>query len=424
MIDFKAAANVNKGNLGADPRKIKRLSSALQKCRQFGKAWEVGDQGTVFYPFTWWPDETHPAGGTFEMHMSAYFGHRVSDMKALGTTFLRSMSPIDEYGQVIGDGDLAYQFSRIAPLLVTAQKEKELADLNSKDWSVLGNAAYQSARQKIIDDYDTKSNINAKRPLIGRLEVYMLTEVVYVAMDPNSGSPIFDDQRKQKTGTYIQVLSNNRLDKLVSLANDVNMGIKAQNKDLVPEAGKVYFLEVLYNFTSSNNSKSEAGRCDPQGVAPSMTLVTRNPQHKAKLQDWLDRIPDDPNVIATHTYSMAPMGDAVLKSKLQTIMMERASDFQYMSNEDKDRLVKSAKLIDYLRVAPQQDPQLTERIETELGHKIGETPTSEAPTMASIVGKDGSPDFSQQKASVNAELYFGEDDILSSTDADNLLSQA
>ena len=109
-IDFNnanAIRNVNTGNLGGDPRQVLKLSSSLQKCKNFGKAWEVGDQGTVFYPFKWWPDESLPSGGTFEPHMSANFGHPVSDMKVLGTTFLRSLSRIDENGQVIGDGDLA-----------------------------------------------------------------------------------------------------------------------------------------------------------------------------------------------------------------------------------------------------------------------------------------------------------------------------
>ena len=53
-IDFNNAHsihNVNTGNLGGDPRQVLRLSNSLQKCKNFGKAWDVGDQGTVFYPF-------------------------------------------------------------------------------------------------------------------------------------------------------------------------------------------------------------------------------------------------------------------------------------------------------------------------------------------------------------------------------------
>ena len=327
-IDFSNAANirnVNTGNLGGDPRQVLRLSNSLQKCKNFGKAWDVGDQGTVFYPFKWWPDESLPAGGSFEPHMSAYFGHPVSDMKVLGTTFLRSLSRIDETGQVIGEGDLAYQFSKIAGLLVNAQKERELADLNKKDWTILGQTAYQTARAKVEEQYNAKENMNAKKALIGRLTVLKLTEVVYVAMDPNSGTPIFDDQRKQKTGTYIQTLSDNRLSKLRALANDVNCGIMAQNPGLEPVEGEVYFLEVLYNFTSAKNSKSEAGRVDPQGVAHSVTILSRNPGLKSKLAEWLQRVPKDPDGISAHTYNMAPMPDEVYEA-LEQQMREGDQD--------------------------------------------------------------------------------------------------
>lgn len=399
-IDFNnanAIRNVNTGNLGGDPRQVLKLSSSLQKCKNFGKAWEVGDQGTVFYPFKWWPDESLPSGGTFEPHMSAYFGHPVSDMKVLGTTFLRSLSRIDENGQVIGDGDLAYQFSKIAGLLVNAEKERDLAELNKKDWSVLGQTAYQTARTKVEEKYNTKENMNAKKALIGRLTVLKLTEVVYVAMDPNSGTPIFDDQRKQKTGTYVQTLSDNRLSKLRALANDINCGILAQNPGLTPVEGEVYFLEVLYNFTSAKNSKAEAGRVDPQGVAQSVTIVARNPQLKSKLDEWLQRVPKDPDGISAHTYNMAPMPDEVLKAKLQAVMLESTSALPFLTPEDKDRLVKNAQLLDYLRIAPNEDPDLNKRLTKALGHPIGEgAATAAAPTVESIMSGD-TPDFSQQK---------------------------
>lgn len=404
-IDFNEAAkikNVNTGNLGADPRKVLSLSNSLQKCKNFGKAWDVGDQATVFYPFKWWPDASLTSGGTFEMHMSAYFGHHVSDMKVLGTTFLRSLSHIDENGQVMGDGDLAYQFSRISGLLVNAQKEREIAEMNAKDWSVLGQTAYQNARKKIEDAYDTKENINAKKPLIGRLTVLKLTEVVYVAMDPNSGTPIFDDQRKQKTGTYIQTLSDNRLSKLRALANDVNTGILAQNPGLVPNENDVYFLEVLYNFTSSKNSKAEAGKADPQGVAQSVTITARKPEVKGKLTELLERVPKEPEGIAGHTYNMAPMADEVLKAKLQAVMFESTSALQFMAPEDKDRLVKNAKLLDYLRIAPKEDPELNERLTAELGHPIGEAPAASAPTLDSIMSGGDTPDYSKQRVNLGS----------------------
>ena len=212
-----------------------------------------------------------------------------------------------------------------------------------------------------------------------------------------SGTPIFDDQRKQKTGTYIQTLSDNRLSKLRALANDINCGILAQNPGLTPVEGEVYFLEVLYNFTSAKNSKAEAGRVDPQGVAQSVTIVARNPQLKSKLDEWLQRVPKDPDGISAHTYNMAPMPDEVLKAKLQAVMFESTSALPFLTPEDKDRLVKNAQLLDYLRIAPNEDPDLNKRLTKALGHPIGEgAATAAAPTVESIMSGD-TPDFSQQK---------------------------
>lgn len=397
-FDFNEATrvmNVNTGNLGGDPRAVAKLSSGLRKCQNFGKAWDVGDQATVFYPFRWWPAEDG-TGGSFEMHMSAYYGHQVSDMKALGTTFLRSMSIIDQYGQIVGDGDLAYQFSRVAPLLVSAQKESELAQLNKKDWSVLPQSSYNDARDKIIAKYDSKTNIQAIRPLIGRLTILKVTEVVYVAMDSASGTPVFEDPRKQRTGTYIQTLSDQRLDKLRALANDHSHGILAQNPGLVPESGELYFLEALYNFTSSNNTKSEAGRADPQGVSHQLTLTMKNEAYAPRLKELLNRVPPLPEQIAAHTYGMSPMPDDVLKAKLQAIMLGSTEHLTFLQEVEKDRLVKSAQLFDYLRIAPREDPALVERMEAALGHRIGESTRQDAPTIESIMTPEGVPDYTKQ----------------------------
>mgnify|MGYP001058115711 CR=1 FL=1 len=395
-LDFnqlRAARNMNQGNLGGDPMLVKRMSASLQKRRNFSKAWDVGDQATVFYPFKWWQDDTLSGGGTFLPHMAAYWGHPVSDLKKIGTTFLRSLSYIDEYGNVVGDGDLAYQFSRLAPLLVNAQKEHELHELERKDWSVVGQTAYQTARKAVEDKYDTKDNMKAIKPLIGRLKLLKLTEVVFILMDANKGLPIMDDQRQHKTGTYIQTLSDNRFDKLMALANDINTGILAQNPGLKPEPDKLYFLEVLYNFTSSKNSKMEAGRVDPQGVAYSVTILARNPSLKKKLDEWLNLIPEDPDGISAHTYNLSPMPDEALMKKLQTVMVDTAPVLHFLTPEDQDKLLKNAQVIDFLRVKP-VDPALTGRITEVLGHPIGEG--EEPVTLASIMTAEGAPDFKQQ----------------------------
>lgn len=400
-IDFNAnSVNINNDSFDLDPRNVMRVSNCMQKRKSFGKAWDIGDQGTVFVPFKWYKDPTMPVGGTFEPHIGACFGHEAANIKDFGTTFIPSLARIGTDGQVVGEGDLAFQFSKIAPLLVRAEKEHALADLNKKDWSILGTSAYQTARAEVEKQYNTKENMNAKKPALGRLRVRKMTEVVYIAMDPNSGTPIFDNDRNQKTGVYVQDLSDARLGKLRTLANDVNVGIIAQHPGLVPEENTLYFLEVVYNFTSAKNNRSEAGRADPQGVAQSITILARNPQLEGKLNELLKQVPASTTEIKGHAYGTQKVDENVLKQKLQTILFNSCEYFKDMMEEDKALLVKNAKILDYLRIAPNNDPDLNARLTEELGHPIGQAPAdTKAPTIENIL-KDNAPDFSLQQEDV------------------------
>ena len=415
-IDFNKAlndvkGNINVGNLGNDPWETQRIASGMTKLSMYSKAWEVGDQAIVFYPVRWRSNPNRPSG-EFALHVSAYLGHKVSDYKLMGTTFLRSLSPVDINGNVLGNGDLAYQFSRIAPLLVNAQKERELAELDSRDWSILGQSAYMDARKTIEEAYDTKVNINAKRPLLGRLGVVRMTEVVFVATD-GTGAPIFEDMRKRKTGRYIQELSNSRIEKLTSLANDPNYGVIAQNPDLELNEHDIYFLEVQYSYTSAKNSRSEAGRADPQGVSHDVTMRHRYPDKVGLLEPMQKEIPKTADGIASHTYSMSPMPDEVLIQKLQHVMSASAGALTYLSPIDKDKLVKNAELIDYLRVAPQGDPELNARLEEVLGHPVGRGATVAATPNSIPVDNNGIPDFKahaavQETASPTLDSLMGD----------------
>lgn len=404
-IDFTAGAttfkNVNNGVLGDNYDDVMRLSNSLNKIRNFGKAWDVGDSATVFYPFKWYPNEAEEKGGVFKPHIAAYYGHHVSDYDAFGTIFLRSTSIIDENGEVVGDGDLAYQASKIAPLFVQAKKEKEIKELNDKDMSELSKSAWQSAYDRIRDRYDPKKNKDAVRPFIDRLSILKIAEVVFVLMDPNKHTAIFNDDKDRKTGRYIQTMSDARLNKLKSLANDVHVGILAQNPNLVPEPGTIYFLEVSYNYTSSNGSKTEAGRNDPQGVGETATILFTTPENKENLLELQKRIPETASGILQHTYNMSPMPDAVLLTKMQSVVFESLTDLQFLQEADKERLVKSAKFFDTIRLSPKPDNELVEKMEKELGHKIGASTQSEdAPTLQSIIQDDGTPDFSMQSQAV------------------------
>lgn len=393
--------NLNKGNLGRDPRLVNMIHNANNKCDTWGKAWEVGDQATVFYPFLY--DATGDLLGKpgFYLNMGVFMGHKVSDMKLFNTSFIPDLTPIGENGRVDGPGTLIYQFSRIAPLLVTAEKEKKLADLSAKDWSVLGQTAYMQARKQVEDEYDTKNNMKAKRAVVGKLDQRIITEVVFITMDSTNSSPVFEGRTKTKR--YIQDLSYSRYTKLITLCNDPIYGILAQNPGLVPEEGKVYFLEVLYNFTSAQNNRMEAGRAEPQGVAQAVTLAARFPDSVAKIDELKQDFPKNGDEIALHAWGLDPVRDEQLLPILKRIMFDAAANLGSLSDDDKKRLIQHANVIDYLRVAP-EDKALTAEIEKQLGHAIGAQVSSEssedaAPTMSSIMSgteEDATPDFSKQ----------------------------
>ena len=111
---------------------------------------------------------------------------------------------------------------------------------------------------------------------------------------------------------------------------------------------------------------------------------------------------------------MAPMPDEVLKAKLQAVMFESAAAMRYMTPEDKDRLVRNAQLLDYLRIAPEEDPDLNARLTEALGHPVGAAPSAEAPTVDTIMSGD-SPDYRQQHVDLEKiQAHAGElnDDLL------------
>ena len=412
-VNFDASvANINVGDLGADPQFVQHLMNAQNKLSPFGKAWDVGSQSTVFYPYKLVPARDDPNKNIWVPCLSALYGHQVGDWKLFGRGFIVSRCALTANAEVIGEGDMAYQFSRLCPLLVEAQKEKELADCAAKDWSMLGQSAYQTARQEIENRYDRKNNMNAVKPLLSRLSIQMNTVVFCVAMNPATSSPIWDtaSDSKSKTGLFVQTLSSARRTKLDALANNPLMGINAQYPDKEFQVGDVAFLEVMYNFTSSRMARAEAGRADPQGVAHSLSLRQRFPDGVSKIESYLSQVPTKPDEIRAKLYKMEPMSDDELRLKFQQYTLNTATNWGFLSPEDQDRLINCANIIDYLRIQP-ADLELKKALEERLGHPIGRAPRGSAPTIDNLVGNDAEFDTGLQKDAVSAAVSEAEQNI-------------
>lgn len=413
-IDFYSAADATRNipaepvDFGSDYFGVKHMENARIKLQSLGKAWDVGSQLTVFYPFRLVPSREEEGKMVWVPCMSAVWGHKVNDAKLLKRSFLRSRCQMNGNGEVLGDGDLAYQFSRIASLLVHAQKEAELAACASRDWSALGQSAYQTARQAIEDKYDPKK-LKGIKPLLGRLTIQCTTCVYAVAMDPNTSTPIMEpgQESKTKTGMFSQILSQGRKDKLFSLANNALHGIYAQHPGKEFAMGDVAFLEVLYNFTSARMEKSEAGQADPQGVAQSVSIMYRVPDLAPKLEQRLNSVPVTSDDIRAKLYAMDPMRDEDLLKALQQYTFDTAPNWHLLPSEEKDRLLDAANLIDYLRIKPADEKMRVEFTE-RLGHPIGEAPAGSAPTIDGLVGSDENFDVTSQSEAVNTVIKQAE----------------
>lgn len=407
-IDFPQAANVNVGDLGDNPLMVKHLVGAQNKLQNFSKAWGVGTQATCFYPYRLIKDPENEGRTLWVPCMSALYGHVVGDFKAMGRGFVVSRSALSANAEVIGAGDLAYQFSKLAPLLVNAMKEKELADLAKKNWDMLGQAAYQQARAEVEKKYDRKNNMYAIKPLLGRLAIQMNTVVAFIATDPTTAAPMWETpaDSASKTGLFVQVLSGGRRDKLDALANSPVYGIAKQHPDKTYSEGDVEFLEVMYSFTSANMSKAEAGRCDPQGVSHDVSMFSRYPDQVAKLNQMLERVPTKAADIRAKLYKMEPMTDEELRVKFQQYTIKTLDCWGCLTDEDKGRLVGCANVIDHMRIRP-TDADLCSKLEEALGHPVGQG-SAGAPTIDELAANPEDFDVNKQAAAVDAAVHAAE----------------
>lgn len=420
-IDFKMGANAVQSisatdDLGDDFAMVQHMENSRVKLKRFSQCWDVGSQLAAFYPFRLVQSADDPDKKLWVPCMSAVWGHPVpytksndSPSKLLHRSFLRSRCTLTRDGEVVGAGDLAYQFSRIAPLLVKAMKEKELSECAGKNWASLGQSAYIQARQQIEDKYDPKK-MNSIKPFLGRLVIQCNTVCYAVALSNDTAAPIMEtsDTDKTKTGMFTQTLSQARKDKLMQLANSPLYGINVQHPDKTYKVDDVEFLEVMYNFISVRMDKGEAGRADPQGIAASTSIAMRFPDIANKLAEALKRVPTSRDDIRAKLYAMEPMEDSALLKALQQYTMNTADAWHCLAEEDKNRLLDNANIIDFLRVAP-SDPDMNAAFASRLGHNIGAgTGDNAAPTIEGLVGSDAKFDVATQSEAVNKAVDAAE----------------
>lgn len=339
------------------------------KRKDFGKAWQVGDKLSVFFPIVWsthyedgepvMVEERDKYGqvvvdengdpvlvedGRWDIIVYELWGHKVNDMKALGlgTSFLPSLTEVwggrpvkfirDENGEVVYDeegqptfdsieGDVSYQFSRIAPLFVRGMMQQELDKTYKTNYN--NEEFRRMALDQIRDKYDTKKNMEAPKPIIGRLDLNTVTEVVAVTVDSN------DQYKVDKAGAYIYRLTNDKIDELQSLLDDLKYKPRDHEQNW-------FEVQITYNGDSNDNKgRAQAGRkAHPVGLTSEYLMEARDPNAFKALKDkWLDRLPKTSSTISAHCYLSRKTAENKILSALSYYMAQNSEYLDKVSSE-------------------------------------------------------------------------------------------
>ena len=334
-------------------RGASQVASKARKLSNFGKCWEVGDKGIVFYPIFW--DEEN---GRAELLVSAAWGYRVNSMDALGlkATFIPSNADINDDGVPV-EPDITAQFSKLAPAFVAGEKAAAEAKLYAKDWPT--TQAQRTALESLEKMYDTKNNPDAKRPVISKLCYLITTECIYVPLKDEK--PDWDNAR-----LVAQSLSTTKLNKLCTILDEPMYGI---NKDSP-------YLEVQYNFTAADGKKSTAGKNDPIGLAEGQTLESRFPDDIGKLKEFTAQLPTDSETIKNHNYSFMHIPEATLRSTFQAYCITYSDNLDAVPEDFKESVVKQAAFIDEIALTKSlKNAELIQAVQEKLAELAANAPT-------------------------------------------------
>lgn len=332
-------------------RGAQKTRDESKKLSMYSKQWLPGDRLRVRYPIYW-------EDGKPEIAVGAVWGHNVSDIKGLGlkTAFIPSTCTFDENAQPIGTPDVTYQFSRIARIFVNGAKAIEEANIMKKNWP--SEAARKEALSDLEKKYDAKNNMNAVKPIIGKVQYYISTEVVSIKM-PN-GVP---------DANTITLSS-------APLSSKVIMQLYAimSNDTYAPAPGEE-FLEVEWTYPTDADKGKSGQAASVQGLAPDYRLQAQFPDVYKTVASMCTQVSRDAETIKRRaTRAVDP---AKVLQKLTQYSFLHSDELDAAQEEDVEVLIKNVDLIKEL--------DLTRALENqELIAKI-EAAISEAETMVTSV---------------------------------------
>lgn len=290
-----------------------------KKLNMYSKQWLPGDVLRVFYPIFW-------EDGKPEIAVGAVWGHNVSDIKALGlhTAFIPSTTDFDENAQPIGQPDVTYQFSQIARVFVNGAKAMEEAVIQNKPWP--NESTRKEALKSLEEKYDAKNNKNAVKPIIGRVQYYISTEVLSVKLV--NDQPV-DDSMVLTSAP----LSNQTITRLYAIMNDPKYA---------PMPGDE-FLEVEWKYPMNTDKGESARAAAPAGLTAEYRLAHAYPTSYSKLSSMFDTVARDSNTISKRATRM--IDPAKVRAALTQYAFINSECLDAVGEEDIETLCHHADLI-------------------------------------------------------------------------------
>ena len=303
-----------------------------KKLSMYSKQWSPGDVLHVYYPIFW--QDGHP-----EIAVGAVWGHNVSDIKALGlkTAFIPSTNEFSEDGTPIGQPDITYQFSQIAKVFINGMKLEEEATIEKKKWP--SESARKEALKSLDEKYDTRTNMKAIKPIIGRAQYYISTEVVSIKI-ANGGPDL------KSIAHTSAPLSDKVIKKLYMLMENPKFAPKPEDK----------FFEVEWTYPAESEKSASANAASPEGLTTGYHLSEQYPEAYSSVSALFPNVSTDSQSITRRaTRSVDPNR---VRAALTQYSFLNSQYLDIASEEDVELLVKNVhvfKELDLLRSLESED---------------------------------------------------------------------
>ena len=239
----------------------------------YSKQWSPGDTMRVFFPLFRLED-------TVDIAVGAVWGHSVGDIKELGlkTAFIPSLTQFDDSGAPIGEPDITYKFSLIAKVFVDSMKEIELAQVAKKQWP--SESQRRDAMQQVENKYDSRNNMSAVKPIIGRAHYNIYTEVLCYKLV--NGQP-----QRESASVVSMPLSDSTISKISAILNDPKYMPSVDDQ----------FLEVEWKYPTDTVKASSARSSAINGLTAEYRTINQFPDFEKTLKPQFNLISRDSETI-------------------------------------------------------------------------------------------------------------------------------